>query len=109
MKDEKDETGAALRVWRFSPETLTLNHYDSRGTNVYEVDLERCTTSAQMLDWIMQVAMKRWATDRVLASLVHALDAVLKPQARLCGLGVERGPINVKKVLRDRKLKEDRP
>lgn len=51
----------------------------------YEVDLELCTTSAQVLDWICQVAGKQW-DDRghIIAGLITALDDVLSPQARLC-------------------------
>lgn len=54
----------------------------------YEVDLELCTSSAQVLDWICQVARKEWSgRDRVIAGLVTALDDVLNPQARLCSCG----------------------
>jgi hypothetical protein len=56
----------------------------------YWIDLERCRTSSQVLDWIMQVAKKSWADDETLASLVRALDYALRPQATLCCLGMER-------------------
>ena len=53
----------------------------------YQVDLERCTTSAETLDWIMQVTDEVGATPAVLSGLVHALHDVLEPQSTLCGLG----------------------
>lgn len=53
----------------------------------YEVDLDRCRTSAEVLDWICQVAGKGWADDATLAGLVRALDDVLYPQANLCSSG----------------------
>lgn len=54
----------------------------------YEVDLEQCTTSAQVLDWICQVARKEWpGRDRIIAGLVTAVDDVLTPQAHLCSCG----------------------
>jgi hypothetical protein len=53
----------------------------------YEIDLERFTSSAEMLDMIMQVAMKTWATDDVLAGLVRALSDTIDPQACLCSGG----------------------
>ena len=54
----------------------------------YEVDLERCTTSAQVLDWICQVARKEWpGRDHIIAGLITALDDVLTPQAHLCSSG----------------------
>lgn len=56
----------------------------------YEVDLERCLTSAQMLDHIMQVAGKTWADDATIAGLVRALDDVLRPQASLCSFGAAK-------------------
>ncbi len=62
----------------------------------YAVPLERCRTSAQVLDWLAQIAPKRWATDSVLAGLVRILDDTLRLQARLCGGGVEHGPLDVR-------------
>jgi hypothetical protein len=53
----------------------------------YEVDLEECTTSAQVLDWVCQVAGKTWADNPVLAGLVRALDDVLAPQVHRCSCG----------------------
>jgi hypothetical protein len=35
------------------------------GNLEYEVDLERCATPAEALDWIAQVAVKSWATDTI--------------------------------------------
>ena len=57
----------------------------------YEIDLEDCTTSARVLDWICQVAGKQWQDrDRVIAGLITALDDVLNPQAHLCPSGRSR-------------------
>lgn len=57
----------------------------------YEVSLQSCGTSAGMLDWIVQVAEKGWATAGHTAGLVHALDDILRPQANLCS-GWREGP-----------------
>jgi len=54
----------------------------------YEVALEECASSAEMLDWIMQVANKTWADDEVVAGLVRALNEVLRPQGTLCANGL---------------------
>jgi|SRR6516164_8959626 hypothetical protein len=51
---------------------------------MYVVDLERFTASSVMLDFIMQVAKKTWATDECLAGLVRALNEIIEPQAHLC-------------------------
>jgi hypothetical protein len=56
----------------------------------YPVDLERLTTSAEVLDLICQVANKRWANDACVAGLVHLLNDLLHPQAYLCSGGSDR-------------------
>lgn len=67
--------------------TLDVASQTLRLDDRYEVYLGECDTSAEVLDWICQVAKKRWATDRILAGLVRALDDVLEPQANLCSWG----------------------
>jgi hypothetical protein len=80
--------------WRLDAERLALDCYLD-GSWTYEVDLERCTTSAEVLDWIAQVSGKGWfdAADpdaQVVGHLVMALDALLCPQATLCSFGMDR-------------------
>ena len=60
------------------------------GGGEYPVDLTRFTSSAQVLDMIMQVAGKKWATDKCVAGLVRALDDLLQPQAHLCSGGSDK-------------------
>jgi hypothetical protein len=87
--------------WRLDPTTRVLYPvWPYR----YEVDLDTCTTSAEVLDWILQIAGKAWASpehggldpthnpdgwteDQIIAGLVRALDDVLHPQAHLCSSG----------------------
>lgn len=69
--------------WRLNASTYVLDLPER-----YEVDLERCLDSAQVLDWVVQVAGKTWATPEVVAGLVRALDDVLYPQSTICGSGV---------------------
>lgn len=73
--------------WTLQKSNYTLQLHDMHGNWRYEIDLERCLSSAQVLDWIMQVSMKQWATPQVVAGLVRALDEVLYPQANLCSGG----------------------
>ena len=89
--------------WKFRKRLLTLSlslEGVPNGGRGYYIDLAQCQTSAEMLDWIMQVAGKDWATDWVLASLVRDLNRLLIPQRTLCASGQERGPIDVRRVLR---------
>ncbi len=86
--------------WTFRPETLVLRHEKAQ----HEVDLEQCTTSAEVLDWICQVAEQVdggviWAP-KDLSDLVLGHNTLLRPQASLCRSGIERGPIkNIKSLV----------
>jgi len=64
---------------------LTMNNDD----DWYDVDLRRCTCSGAVLDWIIQISEKMWATPEVIASLVNALDDLLRPQETMCSFGSE--------------------
>lgn len=87
--------------WIFDPKRRILILRESIAPGPYIVRLDRCQTSAGALRWIMEVAEQDWATDRVIASLVHEFDRLLYPLANLCPSGKEDGPINVKKVIRE--------
>ena len=84
-----------------SPSGRRLMDGDLLGAGEYEVDLERCTTPAQVLDWIVQVSKKTWATDAIVADLVRALDDLLDMQGTLCPFGQARS-VNVKRLLAGR-------
>lgn len=88
-------------IWRLKLSNATLWFEEKTDDDYvwYEIDLDRCSTSAQVLDWIAQVEGKMWATDRILAGLVRALDLVLSLQPTLCSFGVERGPVTWKERL----------
>jgi hypothetical protein len=83
-------------LWRFDRKFLTLTGPEPAG---YEIDLERFNTCASLLDIVMQVAKKTWATNEVLGSLVRSLDVLLDPQAVLCSCGHDKGPIDVRRVI----------
>lgn len=71
--------------WRLDPATLVV--YPVKPYR-YEVDLERLTTSAEVLDAIAQVAGKGWpGGSAVVTGFVHALDDVLHLQHNLCSSG----------------------
>ena len=72
--------------WALDKDTLVLRH---KGTN-YEVYLDECNNSAQILDWIVQVSQKSWSTNDVIGELVRALDDILGIQGHFCGSGQSR-------------------
>ena len=82
--------------WVLDRKTLTITCED------YEIDLERIDTSGEMLDFIMQIARKSWATDEVLANLVRALNDIVEPQAHLCSGGSQKTIKNTLTFLRSR-------
>ncbi len=64
--------------WTYKP-NATLDYRGGR----YEIDLEDCTTSAAVLDWLCQVACKNWGPP-ALGHLVEAFNDTLRPQSSLC-------------------------
>jgi hypothetical protein len=74
--------------WKLDAEVLVLvKQGPSEDGGGYEVYLGECETSAEVLDWICQVAAKLWADERTVAGLVHAIQDILDPQAYLCSGG----------------------
>lgn len=78
-----------LQHWRYDPARLVLVHSHPHSYD-YEVDPELCTTAAQALDRIAQVAGKTWATSECVGELVTALNLLLELQANLCPFGQAR-------------------
>ncbi|MBX3348861.1 MAG: hypothetical protein KF747_08945 [Nitrospira sp.] len=77
--------------WDFNEQTLTLDLYETTPEGgkylIYQVDLERCTTPAQVLDWIVDNTIDVWEDDTRLASLVR--DLFLYLGSKVCfGNGV---------------------
>lgn len=79
--------------WRFKTSNWTLALRHDR----YYIDLEECRTSAEVLDWIAQVAGKTWATPQMVGWLVKALDDIFNLQACLCSHGKSKriDPVSV--------------
>jgi hypothetical protein len=91
--------------WRLEGD-LCLVYPAYPGSHVYPIDLEGLTSSAEMLDMIIQVAGKNWATDECIAGLVHALDHILDPQAHLCSGGQSKRltPARIRKLARPKNI-----
>ena len=68
----------------------------------YWIDLDEIQSSAQMLDWILQIYHKGWAKNNsVVFDLIAAFDMIFKPQNNLCSFGMSK-KINAKKYLKKR-------
>lgn len=90
--------GTSWGPWQLHSDTFELS-----GPYDYRVDLDECRHSAEVLDWIVQIAKKDWATDEVLAHLIRALDALFDLQKTMCSHGVDSqiNPRAVEKFTRD--------
>lgn len=73
--------------WQLDTKRYVLVLRDPTGREWYDIDLDSCTSSAQVLDWICQIKNKWWGVDVVVAGLVRALDEILVPQQNLCSFG----------------------
>ena len=59
----------------FQKKDLTIQIESDNGKDwLYEVDLENCTDSAQLLDYTLQIAGKSWCTPQVLYEFVQELE-----------------------------------
>lgn len=78
----------------FHGPSLTIQVYTGR--DHYEVDLEQCRNSAEMLDITLQIASKAWCSPQTLkdfvACLNQACQAIFKssPQSVFCPCGQDR-------------------
>lgn len=69
--------------WELRVEIMCIEH----SVNGYQISLDECLTSAQVLDWIFQMRAKTWVTPEEMANLLDAFDDVFKPQSKLCSAG----------------------
>ncbi len=90
-KMPKRESRTEWGRWHFDPRLNVLQFRRSGSWFLYEIDLDRMTTSAQCLDWIFQVAFKTWMTAQDRSDLLEAIRDRVNPQANLCPWGIARG------------------
>ncbi|HEY7494455.1 MAG TPA: hypothetical protein VIH59_25560 [Candidatus Tectomicrobia bacterium] len=63
---------AGVGPWMYDPELLTVTHINRR----YQIDLERLTTPAELLDILLQVATKTAGKSEAFGALVALLEAI---------------------------------
>lgn len=87
--------------WKLDLERLVLIDSHPSGYG-YEIDIEKCTTSAEVLDWLAQMRTKTWVNTEDLGDLIVAFDDILSLQATLCSGGEDCGPIDVAAIVQKR-------
>jgi hypothetical protein len=76
--------------WKFRRDNCTLEMTGPAypgGSNPYYIDLDRCCTPEEMLDWVFQINGKEWGAPEVVKSMLDAFDDLVAPQASLCSFG----------------------
>lgn len=76
--------------WWFAADTHSLVLEGERGSEEYAIARDEITDSAHMLDWIFQLRMKTWVTNDIIGDLTSAFQDIFRPQATLCGGGVNK-------------------
>ena len=84
-KPLKPRHGDTWGDWKYDREGLALV-YRENTNDVYEVDLERCATPGEVLDWIAQITGKTWGTVECVGHLARALDDLLHLQENVVHL-----------------------
>lgn len=88
------------KLWQYNSKlnTLYLSASIEEHHPDYEIDLDKCSNSARVLDWIFQIAAKGWASSEILGDLVLALDECLGPQSNFCSFGADKGDKSVSEI-----------
>lgn len=74
--------------WRWQKSNnVLLYRRKSDAFDVYEIDLDKATSCAGLLDWVFQVYRKRWMSPKDIKDLLDAFTHILDPQANMCSFG----------------------
>jgi hypothetical protein len=84
--------------WHLDKENLVLRHEILSTSHGYTIDLLRCTTSADVLGWIMELDAGLGAP---ILGLVRAFDDILQPRINLCPEAEPKGRKLSQRKIRD--------
>jgi hypothetical protein len=59
---------------RFEPKPKTITFWHDDQVLLYTIDLKRCNNAAELLDWILQVNAKDWASPHVVKEMLRCID-----------------------------------
>jgi hypothetical protein len=72
--------------WKLDRDRRAI-YYD--GPHDYWFSLGQMNNSAEVLDWIVELHEKSWATPEDIGNLVAALDDIFDLQNNMCGCGID--------------------
>lgn len=73
LEDFMREDGVLDGSVVFDAKNRTLDIYEN-GEQAYWIDLDRATTPAEILDWLMQLHLKKWVTPELFWKIMRRLD-----------------------------------
>jgi hypothetical protein len=65
-------------VAEYDPDTQTIRLYVYAGQNTYQIDLDRCKTQKELLDWILHLSGKTWCKGSVMIDFIHCLEWAIR-------------------------------
>lgn len=71
--DPREQIRAGAKA-QLNEKLLTIDVDTGHAGYIYDVDLERCNTPAEVLDWIFQVKQKTWCTPEIIFDLLPWWD-----------------------------------
>lgn len=89
--------------WIYNAKNFTLVIKKPSYRSGYDIDLERCATAQEVLNWIVHMRGKNWMDDKDLADLVRAFHDILD----LCRLAQEGEIQDIKNHLKHRTYIKD--
>jgi len=100
LAEQKAKHGQMWGRWRFDAKLFQLICEDE----LYGIELEDCTDSAQVLDGLLQVQGKTWSTPEDIGNILKGIDAVAGGglQGAVCPMGHNR-QIDLRAIYEDRK------
>lgn len=75
--------------WILDAESQSLYLLDEMHLMHCCIPLSMCNSSAEILEWIVQIQEKTWTTSEDVGRLVAALNDLLDLQRNFCGAGIE--------------------
>jgi hypothetical protein len=71
--------------WILDMQDYSLSLREDESFSYYCIPLSLCNSSAEILDWIVQVQEKTWTFQRDVGDLAEALNDLLDLQRNFCG------------------------
>ena len=69
--------------WKYDPDKFMVVYSDG-DVMPYRIGLDRMSNSSSMLDFVVHVSKKKWATGQIVSDFIKMLNILLDPQLNFC-------------------------